>query len=363
MRWLKLHRVEGRGTSRMDGTATDRVSRITGALLGLAVGDALGWPSLYHRSYQLPFWTRRIRRELDAEQESSNATRPPVPFSLNQPVAPLAIGPSDDAEWAAFTATLLIRTEGRMESDELASAWMDLAASDQPVRGPISVQGALHNLRQGLLPPESGHDNAHYMDDAAAVRAIPIGACCAGDPEKAALLAERDASVTNALDGLWAARAMAAAIAVACGGGGAQAAVDAAIQQLPADSWIARTTEQAMALCDEPNSLFGLIPLLSDKIINRIYSYGSLAPETVALTLALVHRTRGNFVPSVLAAAVLTRTADSLPALVGGLCGALMGEVAVEPSWRERCRTLAGICLPHLAGTDLVSLAVQLAAV
>jgi len=347
----------------MDGTPNSRVSRITGALLGLAVGDALGWPSLYHRSYQLPFWTRRIRRELDAEQESTNATRPPVPFSLNQPVEPLALGPSDDAEWAAFTATLLVRTEGRLEPDAVAGAWQELAASEQPVRGPISVQGALHNLRRGVLPPQSGHDNAHYMDDAAAIRAIPIGACCAGDPEKAALLAERDACVTNALEGLWAARAMAAAVAVACGGGGTDAAVDAALRQLPADSWIARTAQRALELCDEPASLFGLIPLLSDKIINRIYSYGSLAPETIALALALIHRTRGDFASSVLAAAVLTRTADSLPALVGGLCGALAGEVAIEPSWRERCRNLAGVCLPHLAGADLVSLAGQLAVV
>ncbi len=40
--------------------------RAKGALYGLAIGDAVGWPALYHRTYTLPFWTRRLRREIDA---------------------------------------------------------------------------------------------------------------------------------------------------------------------------------------------------------------------------------------------------------------------------------------------------------
>lgn len=337
-------------------------SRITGALLGLAVGDALGWPSLYHRSYQLPYWTRRIRRELDAEGESACVTRLPVPFSLNQPVEPLRIGPSDDAEWAAFTARQLIRTSGRLEQDGLISAWCGLAARQEPVRGPVSVRGALHNLRRGVMPPQSGHDNPHYMDDAAAVRAVPIGAVCAGDPQRAAALAERDAAVTNALDGLWAARAMAAAVAVAAGGGGAQEAVGVALQELPDDSWIGRQARKALALAEGAASILEAIPALSDGILSPIYSYGSLAPETIPLTLALVRITAGDLTQSLLAAAAFTRAADSLPALVGGLCGALTGAEAIPPAWRQRCR-LAGVCLPELAGVDLVDVARELVAI
>jgi len=41
--------------------------RAFNAMMGLATGDAISWPSLYHRSYLLPFWTRRIRREIDCE--------------------------------------------------------------------------------------------------------------------------------------------------------------------------------------------------------------------------------------------------------------------------------------------------------
>lgn len=340
---------------------TTLLSRAKGAMLGLALGDAMGWPSLYHRAYQLPFWTRRLRRELEAEAETTGALRPVVPFSLNQPSEPLRIGPSDDAEWAAFTAMLVIQSGGRLDQATLVQAWQQLAAGQAPVRGPLSVVGALANLRRGILPPVSGHDNAHYCDDGAAVRAIPIGVASAGDPERAAAMAAMDASATNSLDGLWAARAMAAAIAVATSGGAVDQSITAARAQLPSDSWIKRLTDDALAIAEPGASPFATLPVLSDRVVNRVYSYGSLAPETLALTLALVRLTGGNLEPATLLAATVTRAADSLPALVGGLCGALCGVDVIPESWQDRCRHLQGICVPGTAGQDLAEIAARLA--
>src|SRR5690606_40818499 len=78
--------------------------RIRGAFVGLAIGDAAGWPARRHRAALLAPWTRRLGRELDAFAEEHAVTTLPVPFALNQPVAPLAVGPSDDAERIAWTA-------------------------------------------------------------------------------------------------------------------------------------------------------------------------------------------------------------------------------------------------------------------
>ena len=39
--------------------------RIEGLLLGIAAGDAAGWPSGRHRAARMPDWTRRLTRELD----------------------------------------------------------------------------------------------------------------------------------------------------------------------------------------------------------------------------------------------------------------------------------------------------------
>jgi hypothetical protein len=92
-----------------------------GALIGLAIGDAAGWPARQHRSHILPAWTRRLRRELDTFAENENVTSLPVPFALNQEPGPLRLGPSDDAEWAAWTLTWL-RAAGPLTRDDVQSA-------------------------------------------------------------------------------------------------------------------------------------------------------------------------------------------------------------------------------------------------
>ena len=40
--------------------------RARNAMIGLAIGDAISWTSMFHRSVLLPLWTRRIRREMDS---------------------------------------------------------------------------------------------------------------------------------------------------------------------------------------------------------------------------------------------------------------------------------------------------------
>ena len=331
------------------------------AMAGLAIGDALSWPALFHRSLLLPPWTRRIRREMDAAMESSETTRLPLPFSLNQPAAAFETGPADDSEWAAFTALRLLETGGQLNRVNIADSWMALAKSPETVRGPVSVQSALANLRRGILPPASGHDNPHYFDDAALCRAVPIGIICTGYPEKAAELAGLEAEVTQSEDGLWATQAFAAAVSLACAGGNAGAAVDAAVNQLPADTWIRRRAQESLRAAREADSLLTLLSLLNGTIVNREYSYGSAAPETLAVTLAIVQHCGGDFEQAVTAACAVAKTADSVPAQVGALCGALAKRDILPESWRKQITHLKGICLPSLAGMDYLDLSRRLA--
>ncbi|MFE7578827.1 ADP-ribosylglycohydrolase family protein, partial [Streptomyces sp. NPDC057521] len=71
-----------RGGAAMSGT---RRARIEGLLVGLAAGDAAGWPAARHRAARMPEWTRRLTRELDAFAEQNATTTLPVPIALNQP--------------------------------------------------------------------------------------------------------------------------------------------------------------------------------------------------------------------------------------------------------------------------------------
>lgn len=104
---------ENRSTPPLNRPLPGRRARIEGLLLGLASGDAAGWPAARHRAARMPEWTRRLTRELDTFAEQNATTTLPVPIALNQPPEPLRLGPSDDAEWAAFAAgTVLASTAG-----------------------------------------------------------------------------------------------------------------------------------------------------------------------------------------------------------------------------------------------------------
>ncbi|MFI9624223.1 ADP-ribosylglycohydrolase family protein [Streptomyces sp. NPDC052042] len=357
-------------------------------LLGLAAGDAAGWPAARHRAARMPEWTRRLTRELDTFAEQNATTTLPVPIALNQPPEPLRLGPSDDAEWAAFAAgTVLTSMAGpshgpsreRRLRDAVDAAWHALAAEIAaaaarapevesavlPLRARISVRAGLGNLAAGLRPPATGHDNPHYFDDAACVRAAVLAAAHPGDPAAAADLAEFDARYTQDGDGVHGARAMAAAIARALGGADVDDMVDAALAQLPDGTEIARNTAHAVRIArgfvDEGAGVFSLVPVLEHQIVDHVYSYGVAAAETVPVALALATAARGRIAEAVPAAACLSRVADSAPALAGALTGVLGGIDAVPDGWRQACRTLAGCALPRLAGTDLVELAGLLA--
>ncbi|MGW1911155.1 ADP-ribosylglycohydrolase family protein [Streptomyces sp. NPDC002076] len=355
--------------------------RIEGLLLGLAAGDAAGWPAARHRASRMPEWTRRLTRELDAFAEQNATTTLPVPIALNQPPDPLRLGPSDDAEWAAFAAEAVLRAGdddalGDLSRERRTRAAIDLtwtavaaevAAAEErapevesavlPLRARISVRSGLGNLAAGLRPPATGHDNPHYFDDAACVRACVLAVAHPGDPERAAALAEFDARYTQDGDGVHGARAMAAALALALAGAGTDTCVAAALAELPPDTEIGRNARHALALAEDGESAFALVPLLEHQIVDHVYSYGIAAAETVPVALALATAARGRIAEAVPAAVCLSRVADSAPALAGALTGALGGGAAVPETWRDACRTLSGCVLPRLSGTDLVELA------
>jgi len=323
------------------------------ALLGLAVGDAIGWPAMFHRSHLLPPWTRRLRREIDAQREDAGVLRVPIPFSLNQPPEAFDLFPTDDTEWAAWTMQNLRQHRCRIEKGWVTDAW--LALEKQQVRGGVSTQAALQNLRMGVMPPLSGRDNPHYFDDGAACRAVPIGVAYAGKPDQASDAAAVDASVTNFDDGLWTAGAVAAAVSVACAGGTRVSTIEAAVRVLPPDSWSRRVVEHALALAQQDLPLLALFPSLHE-IFSVEYSDGCVGPETLALSLAIVSRVGEKFDEALTLAASFARTADAAPAIVGAIVGALAEGPPIPPQWEKPLQKLKGVALPFLAGTDYLLL-------
>ena len=122
---------------------------------------------------------------------------------------------------------------------------------------------------------------------------------------------------------------------------------------LPAGSWIAHGDAIARACCDEAESPEALALLLSTRLINTVYSYGNVAPETLPAALAIVDICGGDLLRACAIANMLPKAADSLPAMAGALCGVLGGPGATPRGWHAALAQVRGLALPFLAGTRL----------
>lgn len=332
----------------------DSFSRAHGALLGLAYGDALGFPALFHRTHQFPERRREFIWRTNRDSARERILRLTMPFTHRLEPQTLEPFPTDDTEYALFTAQTLHDARGEINAETFTAAWR---ARVLPVEGRVltgfSERAAIENLKRGLHPPATGNDNPQHYDDSAAPRAVVIGLYCAGDAERAAQLAQWDAQVTNAEDGVYAAQAMAVAIALLAAGESVQAALDAARRHFPRDSWIAEGDRIARQCREGASSTQDLLLLLTTRLVNTVYSYGNAAPETIPAAFAIVEQCGGDLQNAVLLANAIPKSADSLPALVGALCGALQGAYAISLLWQQQLNESRGLCLPFLKGVRL----------
>lgn len=311
---------------------------------GIAAGESASPMNADFRVYALP--PKRVNRVriLAKLGDDDRTTTVPRPFTHAAPPKVLHPGPGENLEWFAFSARQHAQGLGLSEWRGLAELEAD---PDAGLRCRIGTKLALQNLRHGAEPPQSGHDNAHYFDDIATVRALAavavVGAAGAVDA------AGTDAAVTHALDGLWCARATAALFVALTGGADRAAAVDAALAELPAQTWSRRMAESALAVAAGARGAMDRARRLSTEVGDWIYSYPIAAPETFAFLLAHVANAR-DADDLLLGALAQPRNAASLPALAGAAAAVLFGEEWIPDGLGVDELRLTGLGIPALAG-------------
>lgn len=148
-------RAAVRGAPEPAGAAPGGIGdRARGALLGLAVGDALGAPAENMRPSEI----RRRWGRIEG-------------FVSDDPAG------TDDTEYAIFSGLLLARHGSALTVTHVERAWhLWIADLDEgPFRGAgFSERGTLENLRRGLAAPISAQ-HRHAWSDGLAMRAAPFG--------------------------------------------------------------------------------------------------------------------------------------------------------------------------------------------
>lgn len=312
------------------GDAADLRERARGALLGLAVGDALGAPAENMKPSEI---RRRWGRITGYVAEHPAGT--------------------DDTEYAIFSGLLLARFGSALTVARVEAAWHRWIADldEGPFRGAgFSERGTLENLRRGLAAPISAQ-HRHAWSDGLAMRAAPFGVFAAGRPAEAARLVAVDGTVSHDGEGIYGGRAVAAGVAAAMTGAGVDSVVAAALSVIPEDSWTARSLRRAVAAADR-----GERAVRSAVVIGG-YPWTDLAPEAVGLAFGALAAARGVFPAAVLTAVNMGRDADTTAAVAGALAGALGGEAAIPADWAAPIGPVRGSCLPSMAGLHVLDVA------
>lgn len=305
-----------------------------GALIGLAIGDSFG----------------------DASRTSDNQLAYGVTTDFNKG----ASWSTDDTEFAMLTAKTLVDCEGQLTSQVVVDAWLEnVATQDELKRGGASEFEASRNLRKGLRPPLSGLYNSHCHSDGAAMRIAPIGVLCAGDIDRAIQLAETDASISHAREGIWGAQSVAAAVAAAMVNADISEIIEAALRPIPKDSWYAYAFRHAMDIVDRVNGdvLKAWMPL-HDELWT---SYKAAVCEAIPQAFGVLKLSHHAFRDGVTLAGNFGRDADTIGAICGAVLGARYGHTSIDPIWAEKPRFPTGTCLHFTKGLDILQIADQLA--
>lgn len=312
------------------GDAAGLRDRARGALLGLAVGDALGAPAENMKPSQIRARWGRITGYV-AEHPSG----------------------TDDTEYAILSGLLLARHGSALTPAHVEAAWHEWIADrdEGPFRGAgFSERGTLENLRRGLAAPISAQ-HRHAWSDGLAMRAAPYGVFAAGRPAEAARLVAIDGSVSHDGEGIYGGQAVAAGVAAAMAGAPAVAVVASALAVVPDDSWTARCLRRAMTAAHRGGRA------VRSAVVIGGYPWTDLAPEAVALAFGAYAAADGDFAEAVLTAVNMGRDADTTAAVAGALAGATRGAGAIPPDWAAAIGPARGTCLPAMAGHHVLEVA------
>ena len=326
--------------------------RVMGSLIGSAVGDALGAPCecLHYR---------KILMEYGDFQGFSDLMAVKAGWSW------LPLGTvTDDTVLADLLLDAILANDGVLDAHLFAQQW---DAFETPVPNPggapvvrlnqmhfIERIPYLRNQLRGINKRELGHGEANATN--AVMYIGPVGLLCAGDPNKAALMAA-DVTAVNQHGGPRDVAAGYAAGLAACFVPGAT--VDRVIETAVAFTRDFQHTREINAMLDLARTckdcdafirryyeeIIGpVIPFQDIEHLDKMHWWFKDQPicnswnssEILGPTLATFLITRGEDAPAMmLACARIGRDADTICRCAGGLIGAWRGVESIPADWRD----------------------------
>lgn len=328
------------------------LSKATGCLAGVALGDALGRATEF-----------MTREQIRARYGWLNHFAPPMDThpAHGDPLGKI----TDDTEQTLVIARLLAEGVEPLTPERVAQAFVEWANKGfSPYLGP-STRRALIRLIEGESPYETGKQGT---TNGAAMRVAPIGIVHAGDPSTS-LRASLDGALRDAVAASIPTHntrnAIQGAAAVACAVAAAMAS-DATIERVIAAaqegarrgrefgewSWatpLEKRIELAVRLVNQATDLNSALQSLYDFV-----GVGLDPAESVASAMGVVVATRGDPMAAIFAGVNIGGDTDTIAAIAGGICGALRGIEAIDSTMVKQVEQVNGLDLSAVA-RDILS--------
>ena len=294
-------------------------SRARGALLGLAIGDALGMPTQY------------LPRELIAERYGILDDFHPGPddnaISRGIPAGRV----TDDTDQAVILGRLLVDGQGDFDPDAFARALLAwerrmIDAGSADLLGP-STRKALALTAEGVPTGLSGRTGA---TNGAAMRVAPVGIACAHQPIDAFIeRVVKSCLVThNTTIGIAGAAAVAAAVSAGVGGAGLAEALHIAVEAARCGAkygFYYAGADVAQRIVWGLELVRGRTTDEALDLIYRLVGTGVAAQETVPAALAVCSVAPDDPWLACRLAASLGGDCDTVAAIAGAIAGACHG--------------------------------------
>ena len=256
--------------------------------------------------------------------------------------------PDDDINYSLLALLLLEDKGTNFDTADVARAWLHLLPAGATWTAERAAYAALlcNMADEFVNGAEAGFDLAECSDNdynewiGAQIRADLYGWVCPGRPALAAEMARRDASLSHRGEGVHGAAFVAALAAAIPATENLNAAIGAALDEIPADSRAAAAVRFGYALLEDPDAVERLHQEYCD--MSPVHTLNNLALVVWALGSA-----NGEFGAAIGNAVAAGWDTDCNGATVGGLFG-LSGEPIPE-AWTSPWNGRIGV---SLAGID-----------
>ncbi|MEV3992720.1 ADP-ribosylglycohydrolase family protein [Streptomyces sp. NPDC049837] len=236
----------------------------------------------------------------------------------------------DDVDYAILALHLLETYGFAFTTEQVGEVWLLRLPYLQTF---TAERAAYRNLANGLKPPLTAtYDNPCQEWIGALIRADVFGWTSPGDPVRAASLARRDAVLSHTGNGVYAAMWAAALVAAAFTAPGPRAAVEAALERIPASCRLARVVRHVVALHDAGVTWSDALTEAERETAGLHWIHA--VPNAAVITAGLLYG-GGDFTRTITLTVRGGLDTDSNGATAGSVAGVLCGASGIPRHWTD----------------------------